>query len=215
MTHPEQGREQGLLYQLLSRLDSCGLIVSGKQEKSTYQESVLKSDKGQALRSSLDHFEKWLGVIRVENVWRDSPETIPPETDKESISKGCYDTDTLESLPQKPPLKHQLSLEAYHKMAAENRNWRARRLDLIIVPYNQWAYAVVGWTGSRQFNRSLRLYAQKKMNMKLTSHGIYDYTTVSIIFVLKIAEKVHASLLCYSKANRQCTYKPCLTKIEQ
>jgi DNA polymerase/3'-5' exonuclease PolX len=38
----------------------------------------------------------------------------------------------------------------------------------------------LGWTGSRQFNRSIRLYSEKEFNYRLTSHGIFDHKNVFI-----------------------------------
>lgn len=64
------------------------------------------------------------------------------------------------------------------ELAASYRSWKARRVDLIVVPHSQYFYALVGWTGSKHFNRDLRLYAQKQCNMKLTSHGLYDIAKV-------------------------------------
>ena len=61
----------------------------------------------------------------------------------------------------------------------ESRSWVARRVDLIIAPASQYPYALMGWTGSRMFNRSVRDYANKEMNMTLTSHGLYDKINVS------------------------------------
>ncbi|RIA90231.1 hypothetical protein C1645_770533 [Glomus cerebriforme] len=48
-----------------------------------------------------------------------------------------------------------------------------RQVDLIIAPYSQYSTAVLGWTGSKQFERSLRNYAKKERNMTLTSHGLF------------------------------------------
>jgi DNA polymerase/3'-5' exonuclease PolX len=33
--------------------------------------------------------------------------------------------------------------------------------------------AIVGWTGSRQYERSLRRFAKQERDMHLTSHGLY------------------------------------------
>ena len=60
------------------------------------------------------------------------------------------------------------------------RCWRAHRVDLIIAPASQYYYALVGWTGSKHFNRSLRLYAQRRFGRRLTSHGLFDPATVSV-----------------------------------
>ncbi|WAR21537.1 DPOLL-like protein, partial [Mya arenaria] len=46
-----------------------------------------------------------------------------------------------------------------------------RRLDLIVVPYDEYACALVYFTGSAHLNRSLRHLA-KKMNMSLSEHSL-------------------------------------------
>jgi len=63
------------------------------------------------------------------------------------------------------------------------RSWRARRVDLIVAPASQYYYALVGWTGSKHFNRSLRLYAQRRLGQRLTSHCLYDPATVCLVTV--------------------------------
>ena len=36
------------------------------------------------------------------------------------------------------------------------------RVDFVYVPINQWPFALVGWTGSRQYNRFLRHFAREQ-----------------------------------------------------
>lgn len=72
------------------------------------------------------------------------------------------------------------SRENPRTLANEARSWTARRVDLIISPYSQYYYALVGWIGSKQFNRDIRTYAEREMNMKLSSHGLYDFTQVDL-----------------------------------
>lgn len=50
-------------------------------------------------------------------------------------------------------------------------NQRHRRLDIIVVPYNEFACALVYFTGSAHFNRSMRAMAKTK-NMSLSEHSL-------------------------------------------
>ncbi|KAM4702841.1 DNA nucleotidylexotransferase [Rhinophrynus dorsalis] len=58
----------------------------------------------------------------------------------------------------------------------KSRNWKAVRVDLVITPYEQYPYALLGWTGSRQFERDLRRYATHEKKMMVDNHGLYDKT---------------------------------------
>ncbi|NXL50018.1 TDT nucleotidylexotransferase, partial [Podilymbus podiceps] len=57
---------------------------------------------------------------------------------------------------------------------AEVKDWKAIRVDLVITPFEQYAYALLGWTGSRQFGRDLRRYATHERKMILDNHALYD-----------------------------------------
>eukprot|EP00076_Gallus_gallus_P022652 XP_015144083.1 DNA nucleotidylexotransferase isoform X1 [Gallus gallus] len=57
---------------------------------------------------------------------------------------------------------------------AEVKDWKAIRVDLVITPFEQYAYALLGWTGSRQFGRDLRRYATHERKMMLDNHALYD-----------------------------------------
>ncbi|XP_068776755.1 DNA-directed DNA/RNA polymerase mu [Struthio camelus] len=52
--------------------------------------------------------------------------------------------------------------------------WRAVRVDLVVVPCSQFAFALLGWTGSRHFERELRRFASCQRGLALSSHGLYD-----------------------------------------
>lgn len=50
---------------------------------------------------------------------------------------------------------------------------RHRRLDIIVVPYDEFACALMYFTGSAHFNRSMRALA-KTRNMSLSEHSLNE-----------------------------------------
>ena len=88
---------------------------------------------------------------------------------------------TVPSIQQeKPNMSKSKSLSNHPAeiISLSTRDWKARRVDLIVAPYSQYFYALVGWTGNKQFNRDLRTYAPRELNMHLSSHGLWDYAQV-------------------------------------
>ncbi len=80
------------------------------------------------------------------------------------------------------------------------RNWVARRVDIIMCKVDEYPFASIGnfligcfkyvlnififlgWIGSKQFVRSIRLYSEKELNFKLTSQGLFDKKNVIVFF---------------------------------
>ncbi|XP_038152601.1 DNA-directed DNA/RNA polymerase mu [Cyprinodon tularosa] len=60
------------------------------------------------------------------------------------------------------------------KDGAPGRRWRAVRVDLVVSPISQFAFALLGWTGSKLFERELRRWAGHERGMSLSSHALYD-----------------------------------------
>ncbi|RXN02050.1 DNA nucleotidylexotransferase [Acipenser ruthenus] len=61
---------------------------------------------------------------------------------------------------------------------AGGKDWKAIRVDLVVPPVDNFAFALLGWSGSRQFERDLRRYAHYEKKMILDNHGLYDKTKV-------------------------------------
>ncbi|XP_040034016.2 DNA nucleotidylexotransferase isoform X1 [Gasterosteus aculeatus] len=61
-----------------------------------------------------------------------------------------------------------------HIAEGDNRGWRAVRVDLVSPPVDRYAFALLGWSGSRQFERDLRRFARAKRGMLLDNHALYD-----------------------------------------
>ncbi|KAF7710287.1 DNA nucleotidylexotransferase isoform X2 [Silurus meridionalis] len=57
------------------------------------------------------------------------------------------------------------------------RDWKAVRVDLVAPPAERYAFALLGWSGSTQFERDLRRFARLERNMMLDNHALFDKTT--------------------------------------
>ncbi|XP_028319001.1 DNA-directed DNA/RNA polymerase mu [Gouania willdenowi] len=128
LTHPEEGREEGLMDKVVSWLDSQGLLLYQKTSRNSYLES--RDGPGRP-SSNMDRFERCFAIFK--------------------LSRG----------QTSPPAGHQ---------------WRAVRVDLVVTPISQFAFALLGWTGSKLFERELRRWAGHEKAMSLSSHALFDKT---------------------------------------
>ena len=174
-------------------------INTGKALSSLcFRSDILYQDFKLSARGQLDHFEKWLGICKFPK-WFSTSESCtskPQESQELSDTKDYSDPKSVadrsfdESMNDlyEPKAKRAKGSAPIDKepnlISASPRDWLARRVDLIIAPYSQYYYALVGWTGSKHFNRDARLYAQKKLGLKLTSHGLFDLEKVRCLTVL-------------------------------
>ncbi|XP_060582717.1 DNA nucleotidylexotransferase-like [Ruditapes philippinarum] len=249
ITHPTEDKVTGALPRLLHSLEATDTILHGRHERSTYTDDVISRNTKLSTRGQLDHFEKWIGIIKVPKKIKANSDNEGngvvlnvnegPVTDKSrklcngahklvnentDVNEKDYDTVTnstsviysrngasenasnVMNLENEENLENDVSLDEVRneqvaslegsvdvtelrsvqgershdqtpaELAAGERDWLARRVDLIVAPYSQYYYALVGWTGSKQFNRDARTYSDRKLNMMLTSHGLYDKT---------------------------------------
>nr|XP_056715962.1 DNA-directed DNA/RNA polymerase mu [Euleptes europaea] len=59
------------------------------------------------------------------------------------------------------------------KDSGDAHGWKAVRVDLVVAPYSQFSFALLGWTGSRNFERDLRRFSKHEKKMVLNSHTLY------------------------------------------
>ncbi|XP_007942331.1 DNA-directed DNA/RNA polymerase mu [Orycteropus afer afer] len=52
--------------------------------------------------------------------------------------------------------------------------WKAVRVDLVVTPVSQFPFALLGWTGSKHFERELRWFSRKEKGLWLNSHVLFD-----------------------------------------
>lgn len=66
-----------------------------------------------------------------------------------------------------------------------------RRIDIKFYPYREKAFASLYFTGSGHHNRSMRLYAKKRRQIKLDDHGIKDYLSGARKFEAKTERGIY------------------------
>nr|WKN12665.1 PolM [Chaunax abei] len=146
ITHPEEGREEGLVPKVVSRLESEGFLLYQKTTRNSY----LESQDGPARPSSnMDRFERCFSIFKLS------------EEEKRGLKQTGNGVSRIHSHRVPGP-------EAGHKP------WRAVRVDLVVCPISQFAFALLGWTGSKLFERELRRWAGHEKAMSLSSHALYD-----------------------------------------
>lgn len=197
LTHPIEGKEIGLLPKLLNLLNDSGLIMYGAMETGHNNPQSIMQDKGRPLASTVDHFDKWIGIMKIDKKLKnyDSSEDESDlvklgqkslketniEGKKEKIAKKRSFVQTLDNnedyakdTKKKLASNSNMSFQQLLSLSSKEKKWVARRVDIIVIPASQFFYALVGWTGNKWFNRSLRLYSQRALDLKLTSHGLFD-----------------------------------------
>jgi len=86
ISHPEEGKEKGLLQRLISVLESHDMLLQGRWERSTFSaedSDVMMMSKASNLKNTLDHFEKWIGIVKVDATAFQSNKNYGP-ADKEA-----------------------------------------------------------------------------------------------------------------------------------
>uniref|UniRef100_A0A3Q4G812 DNA-directed DNA/RNA polymerase mu n=1 Tax=Neolamprologus brichardi TaxID=32507 RepID=A0A3Q4G812_NEOBR len=145
ITHPEEGKEVGLMPKVVAWLESQGFLLYQKTTRNSYLES---KDGPARPASNMDRFERCFSIFK--------------------LTKGKEQENTDQQL-------RELS-KNYQMEAASHKIWRAVRVDLVVSPISQFAFAVLGWTGSKLFERELRRWAGHEKNMSLSSHALFDNT---------------------------------------
>ncbi|XP_033620807.1 DNA-directed DNA/RNA polymerase mu isoform X1 [Fukomys damarensis] len=119
ITHPEEGREAGLLPSVMCQLQSQGLVLYHQHQRSHL------GDPGHLAQQShtMDAFERSLCILRL--------------------------------------------------LQPSGAAWKAVRVDLVVAPWSQFPFALLGWTGSKLFERELRRFSRKEKGLCLNSHGLF------------------------------------------
>ncbi|KAK0154333.1 DNA-directed DNA/RNA polymerase mu [Merluccius polli] len=138
ITHPDEGKEEGLVHKVTACLESRGVLLYHQTTRNTYQESPEGAGRS---RSNMDRFERCFSILKL--VQEQAKDQDPVQVEADQTDSGC-------------------------------RPWRAVRVDLVVSPISQFAFALLGWTGSKLFEREMRRWAVHEKSMSLSSHALYD-----------------------------------------
>ncbi|XP_073252923.1 DNA-directed DNA/RNA polymerase mu-like [Porites lutea] len=151
ITHKDVHRVEGLLVKLVERLDKLGHMVH--KDLMAGRNSTLGGSQKHTV-GHMDNLDHCFCMFQLTTTALASSESDSPTG---STRNGGSCTDDFQ----------------------EGRGGRAvRRVDLIVTPPSQFPFSLLGWTGSKQFNRSIRDYAWKILKIKLSNHGMWDHNQV-------------------------------------
>ncbi|XP_068222422.1 DNA-directed DNA/RNA polymerase mu-like [Palaemon carinicauda] len=151
------GDEVGVLPRLMKQLNLAGYILHSRFEKSSYNETMYRKSNQQL--STMDHFEKCFCIFKCPR-------------------KGLWLLDFNNSLKE---ADFNLDFKSISAASNVNRLWQAVRVDLVVIPKEQWAYGLLGWTGSKLFMRMLRHYSNTILKKTLNSHGLWDSKEMKLL----------------------------------
>ncbi|XP_031310468.1 DNA-directed DNA/RNA polymerase mu isoform X3 [Camelus dromedarius] len=139
ITHPQEGREAGLLPRVMCCLKKQGLVLYHQHQRSQQRDPAHPAWQNHIM----DAFERSFCIFRLPQ---------PPGADVEGCQKPCP-------------------------------TWKAVRVDLVVAPSSQFPFALLGWTGSKHFERELRRFSRKERGLWLNSHGLFDPEQKTIFHV--------------------------------
>ncbi|XP_067114151.1 DNA-directed DNA/RNA polymerase mu isoform X3 [Osmerus mordax] len=178
ITHPEESREEGLMPKVVFWLESQGYLLYQKTTRNSY----LEANEGPGQPSSnMDRFERCFLIFRLPvdtdegKVQMERLRGLPTQTENctnmrtpvdgetETKTHPSVDASTQKRIPVLEPTQ-----------GSRDQPWRAVRVDLVVSPHSQFAFALLGWTGSKLFERDLRRWAKQEKAMSLSSHALYN-----------------------------------------
>ncbi|XP_010864536.2 DNA-directed DNA/RNA polymerase mu [Esox lucius] len=164
ITHPEEGREEGLMAKVVSWLEAQGFLLYHKTTRNSYLES---KDGPARPPSNMDRFERCFSIFR-----------LSTENERRITQTISAQSTLLHSRTEPSPQTNDQAREESSMLSqcSGSRSWMAVRVDMVVSPYSQFAFALLGWTGSKLFERELRRWAVHERAMTLSSHTLYDST---------------------------------------
>lgn len=129
--------DEGLIH-LTGFFSFQGLLLYQKTTKNSYLES---EDRPTQPSSNMDRFERCFSIFKLKR----NPGTTHSETGTQTLIKpGTNPQSSSCTQSQSDDGSHQASREE-----SRHKSWRAVRVDLVVSPISQFAFALLGWTGSK------------------------------------------------------------------
>ena len=176
LTYPEhEGEEMKLITVILGELEKKNLVlwsqISRIKDRKSYDDLDLNRPLGE------DHLHVCMIILKFpldEDLVTFKPESMHTENQLMYFIVWIIDLNKVIFVEIGSDTKNLLEL------SNSQRNWRAVRIDLVPAMPSKFPFALLGWTGSKQYNRSLRLHA-KKLGYSLSSTRLYDIKQVFTI----------------------------------
>jgi len=164
-THPDTQIFKGLCGRLTNRLQDAGIVTHlfHLSSFSSTHAAVRSRKFGRGKKTNFDSLDKALTAFRVPSGY----EVIDKRTnDVERPSVRPINSDSDVSTNEVSPTNDS---DASRGVFSQDTPYR--RVDLVFAPPEAYWTAVVGWTGSTQFERDIRLWANE-MGLHFDSAGI-------------------------------------------
>ncbi|GCB74458.1 hypothetical protein scyTo_0003548 [Scyliorhinus torazame] len=158
ITHREEGREEGLISKVISWMTAQGIILYDDITDNSYHKWKYKESE------TFDRFAKCFSIFKLQKMVHN----LEPGRTCSHGSLAANETRGIGLAGHAGSPRHLTAT------AAKDKDWKAVRVDLVVAPFGQYAYALLGWTGSRLFERDLRRYAKHFGHMILNSHSLFD-----------------------------------------
>lgn len=141
-----------------SLLSFQGLLLYQKTTKNSYLQS---EDRPTQPSSNMDHFERCFSIFKLKRNPGTTQTLLKPVTSPQSGS--CTQSQSDDGSHQASREDHGNSPESRHK------SWRAVRVDLVVSPIGQFAFALLGWTGSK-VSRDKSHFARNSSRLMQVKH---------------------------------------------
>ncbi|XP_032807936.1 DNA-directed DNA/RNA polymerase mu-like isoform X3 [Petromyzon marinus] len=159
ITHPQEGREIGLLSWLLEELQHQGYILFADYKKNTYEQSRAKMHSSSS-SNSMDQFERCFTIFKLpSDLVKSASEGESGRRDTEhpvaaAVAAAAARRESSADGEGGAACPAETAASAEESAVSEGprcprRSWRAVRVDLVVCPHRQHAFALLGWTGSQ------------------------------------------------------------------